>query len=82
VDVLAAQKKVQHIQVKPRTVSFQVGGGDKGSIATTPTILPPPYVLKLGQFCFEVPPEDDVKPNFRTPPMEFHGRRGAAAKDI
>jgi hypothetical protein len=55
---------------------------DKGSIATTPTVLPPPYVLKLGQFCFEVPPEDDVKPNFCTPPMEFHGRRGAAAKDI
>jgi hypothetical protein len=55
---------------------------DKGSIATTPTILPPPYVLKIGQFCFEVPPEDDVKPNFRTPPMEFHGRRGAIAKDI
>jgi hypothetical protein len=47
---------------------------DKGSIATTPTILPPPYVLKLGQFCFEVPPEDDVKPNFRTSPIEFHGR--------
>jgi hypothetical protein len=56
--------------------------GDKGSIATTPTILPPPYVLKLGQFCIEVPPQDDVKPNFRTPPMEFHVRRGAAAKDI
>jgi hypothetical protein len=55
---------------------------DKGSIATTPTILPPPYVLKLGQFYFEVPPQDDVKPNFRTPPMEFHVRRGAAAKDI
>jgi hypothetical protein len=56
--------------------------GDKGSIGTTPNILPPPYVLKLGQFCFEVPPEDDVKPNFRTPPMEFHVCRGAAAKDI
>jgi hypothetical protein len=55
---------------------------DKGSIATTPTILPPPYVLKLGQFCFEVPPQDDVKPNFRTPPMEFHAGRGAAAKVI
>jgi hypothetical protein len=55
---------------------------DKGSIATTPNIFPPPYVLKLGQFCFEVPPEDDVKPNFRTPPMEFHVRRGAVAKDI
>jgi hypothetical protein len=55
---------------------------DKGSIATTPNILPPPYVLKLGQFCFEVPPEDDVKPNFRTPPMEFHVCRGTAAKDI
>jgi hypothetical protein len=55
---------------------------DKGSIATTPNIFPPPYVLKLGQFYFEVPPEDDVKPNFRTPPMEFHVRQGAAAKDI
>jgi hypothetical protein len=55
---------------------------DKGSIATTPNILPPPYVLKLGQFCFEVPPKDDVKPNFCTPPMEFHVRRGPAAKDI
>jgi hypothetical protein len=82
VDMFAAQKKVQHIQAKLRTVSFQVGGDDKGSIATTPNILPPPYVLKLGQFCFEVPPEDDVKPNFRTPPIEFHVRRGAAAKDI
>jgi hypothetical protein len=55
---------------------------DKGSIATTPNSFPPPYVLKLGQFCFKVPPEDDVKPNFRTPPIEFHVRRGAAAKDI
>jgi hypothetical protein len=55
---------------------------DKGSIATTPNILPPPYVLKLGQLCFEVPPEDDVNPNFRTPPMMFHVRQGAAAKDI
>jgi hypothetical protein len=55
---------------------------DKGSIATTPNILPPPYVPKLGQFCFEVPLEDDVKPNFRTPPMMFHIRQGAAAKDI
>jgi hypothetical protein len=58
------------------------GVADKGSIATTPNIFPPRYVLKLGQFCFEVPPEDDVKPNFRTPPMEFHVRRSAAAKDI
>jgi hypothetical protein len=57
-------------------------GTDKGSIGTTPTILPPPYVLKLGHFCFEVPPEDDVKPNFRTPPMEFHVRRGSTVKDI
>jgi hypothetical protein len=63
-------------------VSFQVGGDDTGSIATTPNILPPPYVLKLRQFCFKVPPEDDVKQNFRTPPMMFHVRQGAAAKDI
>jgi hypothetical protein len=55
---------------------------DEGRIATTPDILPPPYVLKLGQFYFEVPPADDVKPNFRTPPMVCHVRRGAAAKDI
>jgi hypothetical protein len=57
-------------------------GTDEGRIATTPDILPPSYVLKLGQFCFEVPPEEDVKPNFRTPPMVFHVYRGAAAKDI
>jgi hypothetical protein len=82
VDVFAAQKKVQHIKAKSRMVSFQVGGDDKGSIATTPNILPPPYVLKLGQFCFEVPPEDDVNPNFRTPPMMFHVRQGAVAQDI
>jgi hypothetical protein len=70
-------------KAKPRTVSFQVGGGgDEGSIATTPNILLPPYVLKLGQFCVEVPHEDDVKPNFRTPPMMFHVRQGATAKDI
>jgi hypothetical protein len=55
---------------------------DEGRIATTPDIFPPPYVLKLGQFCFEVPSEDDVKPNFRTPPMVFHIHRGAAANDI
>jgi hypothetical protein len=62
---------------------FKLGGGDdKGSIATTPNILPPPYVLKLGQFFFEVPPEDDVKPNFRTPSMEFHVCQGVVAKDI
>jgi hypothetical protein len=51
-------------------------------IATTPDILPPPYVMKLGQFCFEVPLEDDVKPTFHTPPMVFHVHRGAAAKAI
>jgi hypothetical protein len=67
-----------HLAVHDNTTAML----DKGSIATTPTILPPPYVLKHGQFCFEVPPQDDVKPNFRTPPMEFHVRRGAAAKDI
>jgi hypothetical protein len=55
---------------------------DKGSIATTPNILPPPYVLKLGKFFFEVQPEDAMKPNFRTPPMIFHVCQGAAAKDI
>jgi hypothetical protein len=31
VDVFAAQKKVQHIQAKPRTVSFQVGGMIRGA---------------------------------------------------
>jgi hypothetical protein len=69
-------------QNESRSSYLPKGKTDKGSIATTPTILPPPYVLKLGQFCFEVPPQDDVKPNFRTPPMEFHVRRGVAAKDI
>jgi hypothetical protein len=81
VEVLAAPKKSQHVTTKPRMVSFQVGGDDEGRIAITTDILPPPYVLKLGQFCFEVPLEDDVKPNFRTPPMVFHVRRGATTKD-
>jgi hypothetical protein len=31
VDVFATQKKVQHIQAKPRTVSFQVGGMIRGA---------------------------------------------------
>jgi hypothetical protein len=56
--------------------------GDEGRIATTPDIWPPSYVPKLGQFSIEVPPKDDVKPNFRTHPMIFHARQGAAAKDI
>jgi hypothetical protein len=55
---------------------------DEGSIATTPNILPPPYVLKLGKFSIQVPPEDDVKPNFWTPPMRFNACQGAVAKDI
>jgi hypothetical protein len=79
---MAAPKKSQHITAKSRIVSCHVGGDDEERIATTPDILPPPYVLKLGQFCFEVPPEDDVKPNFCTPPMVFHVRQGFAAKDI
>jgi hypothetical protein len=70
------------MKAKPRMVSFQDRGDDKGSTAITPNIFPPPYVLKLGQFCFEVPPEDAVKPIFRTPPMMFHVHQGAAAKDI
>jgi hypothetical protein len=37
---------------------------------------------KIGQPLIKVPPEDDVKPNFRTPLMVFHVRRGAASKDI
>jgi hypothetical protein len=70
---------------KPKTLktfSTKSAKIDKGSIATSPNIVPPPYVLKLGQFCFEVPPDDDVKSNFGTPPMMFHVRQGAAAKDI
>jgi hypothetical protein len=55
---------------------------DEGRIATTPNILQPSYVLKLGQFSVEVPPKDNVKPNFRTPPMMLHARQGATAKDI
>jgi hypothetical protein len=48
VEVFATQKKFQHIQAKPSTVSFQVGGDDEGRVASTPDILPRPYVLKLG----------------------------------
>ena len=68
VDAFAVKTKVQDIKVKPRTVSFQVGGDDEERISTTPPISPPPNTLKFGQFCVVMPPEDLVKPNFRTPP--------------
>jgi hypothetical protein len=73
---------ISYPPVSPKQNYISATSRDEGRIATTPDILSPPYVLKLGQFCFEVPPEDDVKPNFRTPPMVFHVHRGAAAKDI
>ena len=57
--------------MKPRMVSIQVGGDDEGMIATAPIIASTPYVLKFGPFCVEIPPEDEVKPNFRTPPVSF-----------
>ena len=68
VDAFAVKTKVQDNKVKPRTVSFQVGGDDEERIPTTPPFSPPPNTLKFGPFCVVMPPEDEVKPNFRTPP--------------
>ena len=70
VDTVVVKKKVQHIMVKSRTVSPQVGG-DEGRISITPIISPHHDILKLGSFCFAIPPTNEVKPNFRTPPMCF-----------
>ena len=71
VDALTMTTKVQHIKAKPRTVSSQVGGDDEGRISIASIISPPPDILKFGSFCFAIPPMDEVKPNFRTPPMCF-----------
>ena len=71
VDMVAVKKKVQHIKAKSRMVSSQVGGDDEGRISITPVISPPPDILKFGSFLFAIPPTDEVKPNFRTPPMCF-----------
>ena len=80
VEVLV-EKKVQNCKAKPRTVSIQVGGDDEGRTATTHVISPPPFIVKFGQFCVEVPPKDEVKPNFRTPPMKLVFGHGAATKN-
>ena len=68
VDAFAMKTKVPDSKVKPRTVSFQVGGDDEERIPATPPISPPPNTLKFGPFCVVMPPADEVKPNFRTPP--------------
>ena len=68
VEAFAATKKGHKLKAKPRTVSIQAGGDDEGRISITPAILPPPYILKVGLFCIAIPPTDEVKPNFRTPP--------------
>jgi hypothetical protein len=76
------EDKLRKHSPEKKSTCYEDKGNDEGRIATTPDILPPPYVLKLGQFCFEVPPEDAVKSNFWTPQMMFHVRQGAAAKHI
>ena len=82
VDTFAVKNKVQDTMLKPRTVSFQVGGDDEGRVHVTHSTSPPPCVLKLGQFCVEVPPKDEVKPTFRTPPMKLRFGHGVATKYI
>ena len=62
------KKQVQHIKAKPRTVSIQVGEDDEARIDATAAVTPPPYMLKVGLVCIAIPPTDEVKPNFRTPP--------------
>ena len=70
VQLAAVEKKAQNIKGKPRTVSIQVGGDAEGRISAISAIAqPPPLTIKFGLFFVEVPPEDEVKPNFRTPPV-------------
>lgn len=42
---------------------------DEGRISITPAISPIPYILKFGSFCVDIPTKEEVKPNFRTPPV-------------
>ena len=41
---------------------------DEARIHATAAVTPPPYMLKVGLVCIAIPPTDEVKPNFRTPP--------------
>jgi hypothetical protein len=68
VNVVGVKKKVPSIQLKPRTVSSQVGVDDEGRIHNPTIAPPPPFILTIGAFSFAIPPEDEVNPNFRTPP--------------
>ena len=76
---MEVKKKVQHNKEKPRTVSIQEGENDEGSIATAPDVSPTHYVLKVGLVSIAIPPADEVKPNFRTPPCT--GLSGLRAPD-
>jgi hypothetical protein len=81
VDTFAVKMKVQDTKPKPRTVSSKVGGDDEGRISITPSITPPPYTVKFGSLCVEVPPKDEVKPNFRTPPTKLRFGHGVATRN-
>ncbi|KQJ82231.1 hypothetical protein BRADI_5g07686v3, partial [Brachypodium distachyon] len=63
------KKKSQQAKSKPMTVSSQVLGDDEGRISITPAISRTPYILKFGSLCVDVPTKEEVKPNFRTPPV-------------
>ena len=80
VNILTVTAKVPSDKLKPRTVSFQVGGDDEGRISIPAMAPPPPYILVVGAFSFAVPPQDEVKPNFRTPPMLFQFGQQSKAK--
>jgi hypothetical protein len=81
VDTFAVKMKVQDTKPKPRTVSSKVGGDDEGRISITPSITPPPYIVKFGSLCVEVPPKDEVKPKFRTPPMKLRFGHGVSTRN-
>ena len=41
---------------------------DEARIHAMAAVTPPTYMLKVGLVCIAIPPTDEVKPNFRTPP--------------
>jgi hypothetical protein len=71
VEAVSVKLKVQQKKLKPWTVSFQGGGGDdEGRVSPAASQSPPPYIMMFGQIPVEMPPAEEVKPNFRTPPAK------------
>jgi hypothetical protein len=43
---------------------------DEGRVSPAASQSPPPYIMMFGQIPVAMPPAEEVKPNFRTPPAK------------